>query len=172
MARREVSFAEAVCLALIAESPRHGWALVRELAPDGAVGRVWTLSRALTYRAIDALLEAGMVVHTGEEAGDGPRRQMLAATAAGRRHVRRWMSEPVAHLRDVRTELLVKIVLTERVGGDTRALLTAQRDGVAAIVAAQRAAGAAPEADAVARWRAVSADAVERFLEEELRRGE
>ena len=42
-----------VVLALVVEQPRHGFALARELAADGALGEVWTVPRPLVYRAID-----------------------------------------------------------------------------------------------------------------------
>jgi hypothetical protein len=51
----EPSFAELVCLTLIIQGVAHGWALGTMLAPDGELGRIWTLSRPLTYRAIDGL---------------------------------------------------------------------------------------------------------------------
>ena len=35
-----LSLAEAVCLTLVAREPRHGWAIVKTLAPEGEIGRV------------------------------------------------------------------------------------------------------------------------------------
>src|SRR5262245_664658 len=46
-----LSLAEHVCLTLIDQDVTHGWALGTLLASDGDVGRIWTLSRPLTYRA-------------------------------------------------------------------------------------------------------------------------
>ena len=104
-------FAEWVCLTLITQKVSHGWALGTMLAPDGEVGRIWTLSRPLTYRAIDGLVDKGLITRTGQAAGRGRDRVILAATPAGRRVVKRWLDAPVEHLRDVRTELLVKLYL-------------------------------------------------------------
>ena len=53
--RSAVGLGEHAVLALLAEQPRHGWAIVRALAPGGEIGRIWTLSRPLAYRAIDNL---------------------------------------------------------------------------------------------------------------------
>ncbi len=152
----ELPVAEAVCLALLAESSQHGWALVRTLAPDGPVGRVWSLSRPLTYRAIDSLVARGLVVRVGEEVGAGPRRQRLEVTASGRRAAAHWLSAPVEHLRDVRTELLVKLVLVERAGGDATGLLERQREQFAPMVAALAAATRRAGADAVDAFDATS----------------
>jgi DNA-binding PadR family transcriptional regulator len=164
-----LSLSEAVCLALIAERPQHGWALVRALAPGSDVGRVWTLSRPLTYRAIDALLERGLITRKGEVPGAGPKRQILTASARGRRAALRWLATPVAHLRDTRTELLLKLVLGERAGHDTRPLLREQRAMFEPHFAALRSARNAAGADDVDRWRYESSLAVRRFLDTSLR---
>jgi PadR family transcriptional regulator AphA len=167
--RTELSLGERVCLALVAERPQHGWALVRELAPGGEIGRVWALSRPLTYRAVEGLLQRGLVAHGGEQTGGGPTRQVLRITPAGRRSVDRWLVTPVEHLRDVRTELLLKLVLAARRDRDPRPLLRAQRVAFvphyAALQAARRRAGA----DDVDRWRYESSVAVRRFLDAALR---
>ena len=162
--RPEWSTGDHAVLALVTETPRHGWALVRELAPDGEVGRVWTLSRALTYRAITKLADADAIRPTRTEAGDGPRRTVYAATAAGRRATDRWLAEPVVHLRDLRGDLLLKIVLSERRRIDVGPLLAAQRRTLVPILAGLERAARTPDADLVDLWRAESARAVDRFL--------
>jgi PadR family transcriptional regulator AphA len=69
----------------------------------------------------------------------------------------------VAHLRDVRSELLVKLVLSDLVGVDPCPLVVAQRAVVADLAAALRVAAA--DGDPVAIWREESSDAVARFLD-------
>jgi DNA-binding PadR family transcriptional regulator len=162
--RAGVSLGERVCLALIVAEPRHGWSLVRELAPDSSIGRVWTLSRPLTYRAIDELLARKWVAQKQRVPGEGPMRQMLSATTNGRRANEEWLSEPVEHIRDVRTELLLKLVLHEQRGSDARPLLTAQLHAFAPIFQSLRRAARARNADDVDRWRYESSAAVRRFL--------
>ena len=162
--RSAVALGEHAVLALLTEQPRHGWAIVRVLAPDGEIGRIWTLSRPLAYRAIDNLEARRLVRATGTEPGDGPRRTILAATASGRREVERWLAAPVEHLRDVRTELLLKRVFNARAGHDTRRLLRAQQREFQPIFAALDAAANDPDADLVDRWRRENAEAVRRFL--------
>jgi DNA-binding PadR family transcriptional regulator len=165
-----LSLGEHVVLALLVEQPRHGWAIVRELAPGGAVGRIWSLSRPLTYRATDTLGARRLVRPSGSEQAGGPRRTILAPTAAGRRAVERWLAAPVEHPRDVRTELLLKLVLGGRLGLDTRPLLRAQRQAFRTAFAALGRAAGGPDADVVDRWRHESAEAIDRFLAAELRR--
>ena len=91
---RRLPFAEWVCLTLITQKVSHGWALGTMLAPDGEVGRIWTLSRPLTYRAIDGLVDKGLITRTGQAAGRGRDRVILAATPAGRRLAKHWLDNP------------------------------------------------------------------------------
>lgn len=159
----DLSLAEWVSLALVVEGVRHGWAIGTLLAPDGELGRVWTLSRALTYRALDRLVDEGLVTRTGQEPGRGRDRTVLAPTRAGRAACRRWLGRPVEHLREVRTELLVKLVLRRRAGLPAEPLLTAQRDRFAPLVDQLVASDTGD--DPVALWRRESARAVRRFLD-------
>src|SRR5262245_57920034 len=134
MTGESIGMADGTCLALVAAGHRHGWALVRELAPDGEIGRIWSLSRPLTYRTIDGLVRREWLRRVGEEKGEGGRRAVLALSSAGGRAARRWVRTPVDHIRDVRTELMVKLTLAERLGEDARALLEAQRETLAPII--------------------------------------
>src|SRR5262249_29671268 len=54
-------------------------------------------------------------------------RALFKATPEGREELARWLSEPVDHVRDIRSLLLLKLVLLERAGLDNRQLLDAQR---------------------------------------------
>jgi PadR family transcriptional regulator AphA len=159
-------FAEWVCLVLITQKVSHGWALGSLLAPDGELGRIWTLSRPLTYRAIDGLVEKQLITRTGQAAGRGRDRVLLAPTSAGRRRAKRWLDEPVEHLRDVRTELLVKLFLRDRAGIDNEPFLARQAElfepAIDALTSTHR------DDDLVDLWRRESARAVRRFLDQAL----
>jgi PadR family transcriptional regulator AphA len=162
-----MTVADWAVLGLVAERPVHGYAVARSLARDGELGGVWTLSRPLVYRALGKLRDAGLVEVAHEETGArGPRRALLAATDAGRAALAAWLGEPVEHLRDARTVLMLKLAFLERSGRDPAPLLEAQRDAFAPLLAALR----RRERDAdgfeltLARFRAESARGVERFL--------
>lgn len=156
-----LSLAEAVCLTLVARDPRHGWSIVKALAPDGEIGRVWSLSRPLTYRALDTLAAAELIEPRGSEAGAGPPRTIWRATSKGRRASRAWLRRPVAHPRDMRTEFLLKLEL----GAPAADLARKQLAVFASVFTGLQRAAAADPADIVARWRVESADATRRFLE-------
>jgi DNA-binding PadR family transcriptional regulator len=114
-------------LALLCERDTHGWALVRALAPSGEIGAVWSIKRALVYRTVDVVIDAEMVERAGvEQTARGSTRTLLHATPAGRRSVGWWLAEPVAHVRDLRSALLLKLLFSQRAGLDRGPLLAAQ----------------------------------------------
>ena len=77
-----------------------------------------------------------------------------------------WLDEPVEHLRDVRTELLVKLFLRDRAGLDNEQLLARQAElfepAIDALTSTHR------DDDLVDLWRRESARAVRRFLDQAL----
>jgi DNA-binding PadR family transcriptional regulator len=165
---RSLSLTEWVVLALAAEGTTHGFDIARVLDEGGDLGRIWTVKRPLVYRAIDSLASAGLVSAVGVEEGDrGPQRRLLQATPIGRRAVTRWLGEPVDHVRDVRTELLLKLALLHRARKSPASLLRRQREVLGPTVEGLRThVDSAEGFDAVlARWRMESAEAVERFLD-------
>jgi DNA-binding PadR family transcriptional regulator len=134
---RELAPGEWSVLALLAEQPSHGWALARQMARDGEIGRVWALGRPLVYRALELLEERRLIEPAGSERGvRGPNRTVFRATAEGRRELAEWLEVPVEHVRDVRSLLLLKLVLIERARLGREGLLRAQRELVVPSIAA------------------------------------
>ena len=125
----ELNLAEAVCLTLVAREPRHGWSIVKALAPDGEIGRVWSLSRPLTYRALDALADVGADRAPRLRAGWRPAAHDLARDREGPARVAApGCAARFATRRDMRTEFLLKVEL----GAPAAELARAQLDGVRA----------------------------------------
>ena len=58
--RTEPSLPEWAALGLLCEQPAHGWAIAEQLMPAGSIGVVYSCTRALTYRALAQLREAGL----------------------------------------------------------------------------------------------------------------
>lgn len=158
---------EWACLGIVCAAPAHGFAIAGRLKPSGDVGRVWSLSRPLTYRCLDQLLARGYIGVSGEEPGvAGGSRTILAATTSGRTQLRRWLDEPVIHLRDLRSALLLKLVLADICDVDVSAMLHHQRSHIAQLAGAideQVAAAATP--DPVLRWRHEASHAALRFVD-------
>ena len=161
MAKQDAQLARNVVLALVVHTPRHGWAIHEELAPTGEIGRAWTLSRQLVYRAIDTLVEDGLVKRATPKDGGGADKVIISATALGKRANAKWLDTPVTHLRDVRTELVVKIMLREKFGLVLASFIDSQRRVFDPLIAAIN----ADTSDSpVNVWRKESANAVARYL--------
>jgi DNA-binding PadR family transcriptional regulator len=155
---------EWACMGILHAAPAHGFAVAARLKPDGDIGRVWSMSRALTYRSLDQLVGDGFVRRVAEEPGiAGGNRTILGLTRGGRAQFRTWLATPVVHLRDVRSELLLKIVLAEACGIDIGPMLERQRTQVTEMVQAFDARD--DRGDVVAIWRAEAAHTALRFLE-------
>ena len=160
------SLGEWACLGLLADEPAHGWAVARRLGRDGDIGRIWHLSRPLTYRALDLLTERDWIRSVAEEPGDaGPNRVILGVTRSGRTRLRTWLTTPVPHLRDLRAELLLKLALAERHGVDVTDMLARQQEIVDEQARGLAAATALDPTDVVTLWRIESTEAARRFLE-------
>jgi PadR family transcriptional regulator AphA len=122
-------------LALLCERAGHGWAIASQLTPSGELGAVWTMGRPLVYRSLEILEERQLIEAAGSEPGmRGPNRTIFRATPAGREELAHWLAEPVEHVRDVRSLLLLKLVFAERLDVDPRPMLSAQHDAVAAAI--------------------------------------
>lgn len=160
-------------LALLCEGDTHGWALVRAMTPEGEVGRLWSIRRALVYRTVEVVVEAGLAERAGVEPGmRGSPRTLLHVTAAGREAVDRWLHEPVSHVRELRSALLLKLLFMQRSGLDPAPLLRAQRvvlaDAIGALEAQTN--GDSPADITVRAFRLETARAGIRFVDGELAR--
>jgi DNA-binding PadR family transcriptional regulator len=165
---RSLSLAEWLVLCLVCEQPRHGFAITRLLMADGAMGEIWRVPKPVVYRALQRLEELGLV-RTAEQqpSSQGPVRSLIAATAPGSEAAAAWLTRPVAHARDVRSELLVKLALLDRAGRDPQPLAEAQRELLVPIAGALRTRlGEAAGFDrTLVLWRYETVSATVRFLD-------
>ena len=161
MARQDAQLARNVVLALVVHTPRHGWAIHEQLSPTGDIGHAWTLSRQLVYRAIDTLVEDGLVKRATPKDGGGGDKVIISPTAAGKRMLLQWLNSPVTHLRDVRTELVLKVMLREKMKMPLDSFLESQHAIFDPLIASiNKDASDSP----VNLWRRESANAVKRYL--------
>jgi DNA-binding PadR family transcriptional regulator len=167
-ARDELTAGEWAVLALLVEGPTHGFAIARAMEPEGEVGRIWSVRRPLVYRAVDTLTARELARPAGTVASrSGPARTILEATPNGKRALTRWLRQPVAHVRDARSLLMLKLLFLSRRGADPEPLLIAQRERFAKV--AEGLSTAVDEADGFDRvlllWRLESTAAAIRFVE-------
>lgn len=167
MNSEQLLLGEWACLGILYPKPIHGFAIAARLKPTSDVGRVWSLSRPLTYRSLEQLSARGYVHVVGEEPGiAGGNRTILAGTRTGRAQLRKWLNTPVVHLRDLRSELLLKLIIADICDIDLSNMLDRQRghiEQMAAALAAQN--NGDGSADVVALWRSELSQAALRFLE-------
>lgn len=164
----DLSAGEWAVLGAVAEGPTHGFALAQLLASGGALGRVWALPRPVVYQVLKKLVRLGLVAEGLTQRSDrGPVRTIVAVTPAGRRAVRGWLEEPVDHVRDVRSMLLLKLALLNRSGRDHLMLVEAQRGRVISVLDGLQAnrAEAAGFDRLLLEWRVSSARATLEFLD-------
>jgi DNA-binding PadR family transcriptional regulator len=165
-AEPSLSLPEWTVLALISEHPSHGFAIAQLTAPGGELGRIWQIPRPVVYRAIGRLTEAGLVIPQVVEPGRGPQRTIYTATTAGREAAAAWLDRPVAHIREVRSHLLLKLALLARAGADPSGLLKRQKaalEPIASAIAAERPPQEGFDAILLA-WRRATTAAVMAFL--------
>ncbi|HEY6634399.1 MAG TPA: PadR family transcriptional regulator [Acidimicrobiia bacterium] len=160
-----LSVTEYAVLGVLAEKPSHGFAISKELGPTADLGRVFTVRRTLVYRALDRMAGFGYAETISTEPGAGPQRVVYRVTPAGRRRLRRWLAEPVAHVRDMRLEFLLKLELHRRAGGSPLQTIRSQREALAPTLKAL--AHTEPDRDDYAElWRRHNALAALAFLDQ------
>lgn len=116
----------AVCAAVLTGAT-HGYAVGTLLAPGGPLGRSWSLSRPLVYRAIDGAVAGGLLAGEVTGQGRGRGRTNLVITAHGRASVEAWLEQPVGGEWDHPEVFLFKYAVLEMLGADLSALVASQR---------------------------------------------
>lgn len=163
----ELSTGEWAVLGAVAEAPTHGFAVAQLLAPDGDLGRIRTLPRPVVYQVMRKLVALGLLAaRRTEPSHRGPIRTVVAVTPVGRAALRRWLHEPVDHVRDVRSLLLLKLALLDRAGADPAPLIQAQQHRLTDQLLALEAARDAAEGfeRVLVEWRIASSRATLEFL--------
>ncbi|OLF04422.1 PadR family transcriptional regulator [Actinophytocola xinjiangensis] len=123
-------------LGVVRERPAHGFAIAALTARGGELGQVWQMPRPVVYRALSRLAEAGLVEPAEVESEGGPPRTVYAITPTGRAAVDEWLATPVAHVRELRSHLLMKLALLDRRGLPVEPLVTVQRAALEPVLAA------------------------------------
>jgi PadR family transcriptional regulator AphA len=157
-------------LGVLTREQAHGFAVARTLAADGWLGRVWTMSRPRVYRAINDLAGRGLIAPAGRaQSHRGPTRTLYGASATGRELLEGWLAEPVGHVREIRSELLLKLALLLERGTDPAPLLEAQRERLAVALDGLESAEPGEFFDAILQsYRVETTRAAVRFIEQTL----
>ena len=161
--RQPLELIEGACLVLISHGISHGYQLAKQFELNTALGEVLTLTRPVVYRAIKTL-EAQQLIRSVESLGSrGQLKYKLKCTVDGERQAKQWLNEPVFHIRDLRNEFLIKILLLQTFDISTKRLIQNQRQTLTNI---KRTLVADQASTPVAIWRREQARAALRFIDE------
>lgn len=159
----DLTLESGLCLALIRNGCDHGYVIAQRFLPGGDIGQIYTLSRPAVYRELQHLERVGLLLSTDARGNRGQKMRILRLSKRGAQITQQWMTSPVSHIRDVRTEFLAKVVLTQEAVDDVGALVRKQReffrDTFDALLQDR-------DESVVAMWRREQVRAVSRFLDE------
>jgi PadR family transcriptional regulator AphA len=141
-------------LLALAGGTAHGYDLARQFRRGQPLGEVIRLEPAMLYKHLKKLATLDWLNMTVEEQQLRPPRQMCHLTPAGEAELRRWLSEPVAHTREVRLEFLVKLyfarqldpALATRLAEEQRSVMSQLAESLTAQLAELPAAGETDDA--------------------------
>ena len=161
--KQPLDLIESACLVLISNGISHGYQLAKQFESSATLGEVLTLTRPVVYRAVKTL-ETQKLIRSVDSLGS--RRQLkfkLKCTSDGQKQAKQWLGEPVSHIRDLRDEFLIKIILLQTFNLSTKRLIQNQRQTLTDITKTLLADLASTP---VAIWRREQARAAMRFLDE------
>lgn len=117
---------EYVILGLLMKGGEHGYRIHQRFA--SGPGRVWYTGMSQLYALLKSLEARGYVASSVEPQERRPAKKVFSLTPDGRKAFLKWVREPVTHIRDMRLELLAKLVVMKelRLPGIEK-LLGAQR---------------------------------------------
>ena len=100
--------AEYAVLGLLRERPAYGYELQKQLSGGKGLARVCPVEPAMVYAILKSL--SGLELIDGEwDNSSYPPRAVYAATAEGESTFLRWLRQPVARIREVRNDFMVKL---------------------------------------------------------------
>ncbi len=122
-----LSAGEYAILGLLRERPMHGYEVSRRFAADLDLGLVLPMDMSTVYALLKELHEQGLIEGQRETVGLRPPRTVYHLTPEAEHQLAQWLEEPVARLREVRADLLVKLYFCRAIGNAATAqLLDAQ----------------------------------------------
>lgn len=122
-----LALGEYAILGLLRERPMHGYQIARRFAADLDLGLVLPIDMSNVYALLKDLYEQGLLEGHRETVGARPPRTVYHLTPEADAILAAWLEEPVGRMREIRSDLLVKLYFTRAVGSWASArLLEAQ----------------------------------------------
>jgi PadR family transcriptional regulator, regulatory protein AphA len=118
-----------ILLGMLAQQPRHGYELHKELSNLEGLGLVWHTKQAQLYALLDKLEKQGYLISRSITTESHPPRKEYHLTASGLEVFKTWMLSPVEHGREIRQDFLAKFFFARVNGEETaRQVIDAQRE--------------------------------------------
>lgn len=138
---------EHALLGFVRQTPRHGYDIFQALSDPAGLGLVWRLKQSRLYALLGKLEDHGYLESTLEPQQARPPRKVFHLTPAGEAALRRWVTTPVDHGRQLRLEFLAKLYFARQEGEATAvALIAAQKEACRRWLAEQQKQAAAARA--------------------------
>ena len=117
-------------LGLLRERPMHGYEIAQRFVPDADLGQVTPADMSTIYTFLKDLQEHGLIRGKRETVGARPPRTVFSPTEEAEPLFLDWVHRPVARIREVRSDFLLKLYFAQRLG--PTAVKTLVKDQVAA----------------------------------------
>src|SRR5581483_1579450 len=111
-----LSAGEYAILGVLRERPMHGYEVSRRFAADLDLGLVLPLDMSTVYALLKDLQEQGLIEGRRETVGLRPPRTVFTVLPDAERLFLTWLEEPVGRLREVRSDLMVKLYFCRQIG--------------------------------------------------------
>lgn len=122
-----LSVGEYAILGVLRERQMHGYEIARRFSPDVDLGIVLPMDMSNVYALLKDLHEQGLIEGRREAVGLRPPRTVYQLTEDADGQLRHWLEEPVRRMREVRSDLLIKLYFCAGIGANaTIRLLDAQ----------------------------------------------
>jgi PadR family transcriptional regulator AphA len=114
-------------LGLLRERPMHGYEIAQHFKPEAELGQVVPADMSTIYTFLKDLQEHGLISGKRETVGARPPRTVFSLMPEAEDLFLDWVRRPVARIREVRLDFLLKLYFARRLGGkEVRALVDAQ----------------------------------------------
>jgi DNA-binding PadR family transcriptional regulator len=114
-------------LGLLREQPMHGYEIAQHFKPEADLGQVVPADMSTIYTFLKDLQEHGLISGKRETVGARPPRTVFSPTPEAEDLFLDWVHRPVARIREVRLDFLLKLYFAQRLGAKgAKALVDAQ----------------------------------------------
>lgn len=114
-------------LGLLRERPMHGYEIAQHFKPEEDLGQVLPADMSTIYTFLKDLQEHGLIRGEQITVGARPPRKVFSLADDAEAFFLEWLRRPVARMREVRLDFLLKLYFAQQLGGvEAKALVKAQ----------------------------------------------